>query len=248
MIAGEIDISSFFNSGYAASKLTGPLLDELYAEIKDEMWVDVTPRPNRPRKYVKRSFAARSLMMPNESRDVYVRFVDLLKEWLHPLMSNYDGSHEIVISATCGRQGYSMTLHNDVGDRCVLDFLLYLNPAYRDENDGGILEVYHCNPDNYKMGEKQLLARIEPTYGNLVIMNNLDPSFHHMVTEVTQSDAYRYSLMGSYGMISPPDWHVDIKDDVENKGVFVNPESPVTMEYTSDVVAAVNAYITNKKI
>ena len=101
--------------------------------------------------------------------------------------------------------GYRREIHRDSDNRLIV-FLLYLNPISK-EATGGSLDIYKLKDKNKTSFEAQpknedceLVEKIKPDYGKLVIFQNTDVSYH-AVSEMKENKIVRHFLYGGFTIL-----------------------------------------------
>ena len=109
---------------------------------------------------------------------------------------------ELLFDYSKAGNGYFREIHRDSDERLVV-FLLYLNNL-DDETKGAELEIYNYRNDKVKKIQPQpseddcdLLDKIKPSAGRLLIFRNDDTSFH-AVKKMENSKHKRHFLYGGF--------------------------------------------------
>lgn len=240
MFKENLDIERFFKEGYYVTYIDRKEADSILCDIEKEIWLEVAPdieeySKNIEKDYKKRYIAARSMLRPTDLRSSYERYQSSFNKWAKPIIEKYKTADRVLLSALMGVKGYFMDMHSDVGDRCPFTVLLYLGEDLNgDPSKGGNLNIFDVNAVN-PHENPQLIEKIAPEHGKMVILNNLDPTIYHSVDEIT-SDIKRYSILSSFGIDFVPDWQYEFKDDKNLSGQVLNPGSPISIDGHSEAL------------
>ncbi len=215
----KIDVQKLYSKGYCVTTLEKKLADKILKQMKKETWIQVQPdasglEDNFGEKYYSNRFmSAQSLLKPAVLKSPYRSFANRFKTWAEPVLRRFESSSKVNLSAFCGVTGYYMEPHTDVGDRAVFDVIAYFGDDISSESDGGTLNMFKTNvhdPEN--RDNLELIEKIVPSHGMVVVLNNLSPIFYHEVTELVKKGAKRYQLIGNFGMLDLPDWEIDFEE------------------------------------
>lgn len=189
----------------------------LLAQARRETFIEIQPDTDEAdelgdKYYEGRFMAARSLLKPNDLRPAYKMFSDQFNAWSNCVMKYYEVSETFNLSIYCSIEGYKMDIHTDVGDRSIFDVIVYLGNDFDTSEDGGVLEIFKVPIGGNEETESVLIEQIIPKHGTIVVLNNLNPTLFHRVTEVTKKGAKRFQIIANFGMIDPPTWNVEFND------------------------------------
>lgn len=210
-------VDTLYKQGHFVADLTDEYADLLLKQVKRETYVEVQPDVEGldifgDKYYEGRYIAARSLLKPNDLRPAYQRFANQFNEWAKNVLNFYQAKSHYNLSVFCGLEGYKMDIHTDVGDRAIFDTIIFFGHDFSSHEDGGVLELYKVPIGADEETEAVLVDQIIPTHGKIVVLNNLNPTLFHRVTEVKKKGAKRYQFVANFGMIDPPEWDIEFND------------------------------------
>lgn len=240
MFNTPLDINYFFKNGYFITNIDQIYANKLLSIIKNEVWVKVTPDIEEysgtiEKDYKNRYISVGSMLRPMDLNSAYKHYRDSFNKWASPIISKYKTADRVLLSALMGVEGYFMDMHSDVGDRCPFTVLLYLGDEINEMEDvGGNLNIFNVQAED-PHNHPELIERIAPLHGRLVILNNLDPTIYHSVDPLMKN-AKRYSLLSSFGIDFLPDWSYDYEVDRNMSGQVLNPVAPVSIDGHNDVL------------
>jgi Rps23 Pro-64 3,4-dihydroxylase Tpa1-like proline 4-hydroxylase len=210
MIQGLFDIDFFNKHGYVKASIPKPIADIFLEQMKSEMYQEDTPdEPDYPgyvEKYYKDRFISSVDLNSQENRSAYKKMlVSSLLSYQRPLVRFYGhGMREDLtnVSAYEGKKGYMMDWHQDIGDRCITESLLYLSDKEWHQDHGGEFEIARVERgDDGKIVKRSTVGVIAPVHGDIVIMNNISPHFEHRARP-WNGEHSRYSIITMIGLLS----------------------------------------------
>ena len=204
MIDGTLELQSFFERGFAVSKIRKEFADELLEVANGESYREMPEDATLPLCASWENWD-RGLPRYNDVPVVYRDFADALArqpyfEWYQTVFGAF--SHKNIMLQLC-KKGNGLGYHFDVFDATHMINILYLSPDDFSDRDGGLLEAARCRvlPDGRDIDRGARIERlgsVVPVHGTLVTVNNLVPTFCHRVTPV-RTDKRRISLIMQFG-------------------------------------------------
>jgi hypothetical protein len=213
----ELDLNNYFKYGYSVSSIPKEWADTLlqwmdseqYAKEADEYGLDNPSsvalsdswqgvrHPEAPDWDKKQAFCA----TPKHWKEFWQKFSESeYFDWWRNLYGDFTFRH---VMAHKYVKSDGMGWHYDVKDASFMINLIYLSRDTWTIDDGGYIELGHCNVTDRGIpihGTVQSITKIPPNHGTIVTMTNMNPSILHRV-EKLKTDKVRYVAVCQLGYI-----------------------------------------------
>lgn len=126
----HININELYRNGFTVGHIDQMNADIILKEMKKESWIEVTTDEEDPsgkidKYYASRYISAQTILQPEKVSRKKQRWMDAFNEWASTVLCKYEHSNKVHVSSFCGKTGYYMDAHTDVGDRAIFDVITY---------------------------------------------------------------------------------------------------------------------------